>query len=275
MIKYLRFVKIEHTLFSLPLIYSGVFLAAEQLPSWKILLLILVAGTGARTAALALNRIIDKEIDRRNPRTAGRELAGGRMKLGEALAVLCLGLVFYLGAAYAIAPICLYYSPIPLLVFVGYPYMKRFTPLAHFGVGLALSMAPLAGWFAIILNFHQPFPAILLALFTLFWVSGFDIIYSTLDEEFDRQEGLYSLPSVLGPKKALTISALLHILAFSMLLTLFLWQFRNPASLFFLLLAGALLYLEQLKSSNVQLAFFRINIIIGFVVFLFVTTGRI
>ncbi|MEW5767397.1 MAG: 4-hydroxybenzoate octaprenyltransferase [bacterium] len=274
MTRYLRFVKIEHTFFSLPLIYSGVFLAAEQLPSWRVLLLIFVAAAGARTVALSLNRIIDREIDRRNPRTAGRELPSGQMRLGEALAVLGAGLGFYLGAAYAIAPVCLYYSPIPLLIFVVYPYMKRFTPLAHLGVGLGLSMAPLGGWFAIAQSFHQVLPAILLALFTLFWVSGFDIIYSTLDEEFDRQEGLYSFPSVWGRKKALAISALLHILAFAMLLALFLWQMRTLASFFFLLLAGGLLYLEQRQSSNVPLAFFRINIIIGLVIFLFVAAGE-
>lgn len=273
LIRYFRFVKIEHTLFSLPLIYSGVFLAAEQLPSWRALLLIFAAAAGARTVALSLNRIIDREIDRRNPRTAGRELPSGQMRLGEAIAVLGVGLGFYLGASYALAPICFYYSPIPLLIFVGYPYLKRFTPLAHFGVGLGLSMAPLGGWFAIAQSFHQVLPAILLSLFTLFWVSGFDIIYSTLDEEFDRQEGLYSFPSVLGRKKALAISALLHILAFAMLLALFLWQMRTPASFFFLLLAGGLLYLEQRKASDVELAFFRINIIIGFLVFLFVV-GR-
>ena len=132
--KFLRFVKIEHTLFSLPLIFSGVFLASKELPSPAMLGLILMAATGARTAALALNRLIDREIDKRNPRTAVRELPSGRMNVSEAIGVLLIGIALYLGSAALISTFCLVLSPLPLLVFTIYPYMKRFTALAHFGV---------------------------------------------------------------------------------------------------------------------------------------------
>ena len=261
---FLSFVKIEHTLFSLPLIYSGVFLAAKEIPSPSILVLVLVAAAGARTAALALNRIIDREIDRRNPRTARRELASGAMTLGEGLFVLSIGIVLYLGSAAFISPFCLALSPLPLIIFTIYPYMKRFTPLAHFGVGLGLAMAPLGGWFAIQQSFHNLLPAALLTLFTLLWVAGFDIIYSTLDELFDRQENLYSFTSRYGKRKALRISGFLHFAAFAVLAVLFATYTRALGSLLFLLSSGYLLYLEHKKSSDVELAFFKINAVVGF-----------
>ena len=205
-----RFVKFEHTLFSLPLIYSGVYLAAPAPPSGGLLLLVLIGAIGARTAALALNRIIDREIDKRNPRTLDRELPSGRLRLVEAGVLLVVSLTVYLVAAAAISDFCLKLSALPLIVFTLYPYMKRFTMLAHFGVGLGLAMAPMGGWFAVHPTFDGMLPGILLSLFTLLWVSGFDIIYSTLDEMFDRDANLYSFTSRLGKKRALRISAWLH-----------------------------------------------------------------
>jgi 4-hydroxybenzoate polyprenyltransferase len=194
--RYFSFVKIEHTLFSLPLIYSGVMLASRDgAPPLRILILVLTAATGARTVAFALNRIIDRQIDARNPRTASRDLPTGRMTLWDAAWVTIAGGALYCGSALLISTFCLYMAPIPLAVFIIYPTMKRYTPLAHFGVGLGLAMGPLGGWFAISPSFHDLSAPALLALFTLFWVAGFDIIYATLDEEFDRRESLYSFPA--------------------------------------------------------------------------------
>jgi 4-hydroxybenzoate polyprenyltransferase len=261
---FLSFVKIEHTLFSLPLIYSGVFLAAKEVPSVSLLLLVLTAAVGARAAALALNRIIDREIDRRNPRTARRELASGAMSLREGIAVLSAGILLYLGSAALIAPFCLALSPIPLIIFTVYPYMKRFTPLAHFGVGLGLAMAPLGGWFAVQQSFHNILPAAYLTAFTLLWVAGFDIIYSTLDELFDREENLYSFTSRYGKRTALNISGVLHFSAFVVLVVLFATYTRAVGSFLFLLVSGYLLYMEHKKSGDVELAFFRINAVVGF-----------
>ena len=271
--KFLRFVKIEHTLFSLPLIFSGVFLASKELPTWTLVMLILVAATGARTAALALNRIIDREIDRRNPRTIVRELPSGRMNLSEALIVLSLGIVLYLGSAALISPFCLALSPLPLVIFTIYPYMKRFTALAHFGVGLGLAMAPLGGWFAVEQSFQNILPGALLSLFTLFWVTGFDIIYSTLDELFDREEQLFSFSSRYGRTRALRISAFLHFLAFCSLAVLFLMYIKALAAVPLLMLSGYLLFLEQRKAGDVELAFFKINAVLGFVILGMIVVG--
>jgi 4-hydroxybenzoate polyprenyltransferase len=272
--KFFSFVKIEHTLFSVPLIYSGVLLAArDTIPPVKILILVLTAATGARTAAFALNRIIDRQIDARNPRTAARDLPSGRMTLAEALWVMAAGLALYFGSAYFISEFCFYMAPLPLLIFIVYPTMKRYTPLAHFGVGMGLAMGPLGGWFAVSPSFaNLPAPG-LLSLFTLFWGTGFDIIYSTLDEDFDRKEMLYSFPSRFGKKRALQYSAMLHAIAFGLLVALFFYSLRSLLALPLLLLTGYLLWLEQKKVDDVELAFFKINAVAGFAVFAMILLG--
>ena len=270
---YSNFIKLEHTLFSLPLILSGSFLAANGVPDLKRLLLIILAGIGARTSALGLNRIIDKEIDKKNPRTAERELPSGKITLAGALVLTISGMLVYLLSSYLICDLVLYISPIPLVVFVLYPYMKRFTCLSHFGVGLGLALAPLGGWIAVTCSLSQLFAPILLFLFTLFWVSGFDIIYATLDEEFDKKSGIFSLVSVFGKRTALSISAILHTLSFITLAVLYFYKFNSFYALPFLFLSGLLLFLEYKKSSNVDLAFFKINIVVGFIVFIFVLSG--
>jgi len=272
--KYFSFVKIEHTLFSLPLVYAGVFLASRgAFPGWGPVLLVVAAATGARTVAFALNRIIDRRIDARNPRTASRDLPSGRMNLGEALGVLSAGLALYFGSAYLLSFFCFMLSPIPLIVFLVYPTMKRFTPLAHFGVGMGLAMGPLGGWFAVSPSTDGLLTPLLLSLYTLLWVSGFDIIYATLDEEFDRKESLYSFPARFGRERALRYSGYLHFAAFGVLAILF-WQTRlSLYALPLLLLTGALLYLEQKKAEDVELAFFRINSVAGFAVLAMVLVG--
>lgn len=272
--KFFSFVKIEHTLFSLPLIYSGVMLAANgTLPSLKILILVLTAATGARTVAFALNRIIDRHIDSKNPRTATRDLPSGRMTIWEASWVMVAGLALYFGSAYFISDFCFYLSPIPLTIFMVYPTMKRFTPLAHFGVGLGLAMGPLGGWFALSPSFDNLLAPALLSLFTLFWVAGFDIIYATLDEEFDKKESLYSFPSRFGRKRALQFSAVFHIVAFAFLTGLFFYSPFSLLALPLLIATGYLLYLEQKKAEDVELAFFKINAVAGFLVFSMIAIG--
>ena len=267
------FVKIEHTLFSLPLIFAGVFLASPKPPSLKLIVLILTAALGARTTALALNRIIDRHIDKRNPRTTDRELPSGRMPLGGAFAILISSLVLYEFSAKLISNFCFHLSPIPLAIFILYPYMKRFTPFAHFGVGFGLSMAPLGGWFAVKNSADGILPGLMLSLFMVFWATGFDVIYSTLDEAFDRGENLYSFTSRFGRKRALTISAYLHILSFIVLIGVFTMQIRAVAALPLLLFSGYLLYLEHRKAEDVELAFFKINAVIGFAVLAMVLAG--
>ncbi len=272
--RFLAFVKIEHTLFSLPMIYSGVLLASgDSIPRVGVLVLVLGAATGARTVAFALNRIIDRKIDARNPRTASRELPSGRMTLGEAFGVMAAGMMLYFGSAYLISGFCFLLSPIPLIIFVIYPTMKRYTPLAHFGVGLGLAMGPLGGWFAVSPGFDNLLAPALLSLFTLFWVAGFDIIYATLDEEFDRSGSLFSFPVRFGRGKALRFSALFHLVAFALLVWLFWYSMMSLLALPLLLSTGYLLYLEQRKADNVELAFFKINAVAGVSVFAMTLVG--
>lgn len=270
---YARFVKLEHTVFSLPLLLAGALLASGQLPSLKVIGLIFLAGFGARTAAFAINRIADRHFDKLNPRTAIRELPKGSMTLAEGIGVGLFGTFVYLLAAWWIAPICLLLSPLPLAAFALYPFMKRFTSLAHFGVGLADAFAPLGGWMAVKQSLSNPWPGLLLGLFTFFWVSGFDIIYSTMDEAFDRSQGLHSLPARWGAPRALQISAALHIAAFGVLVFLYAMSFHSLAALVTLFAIGALLFLEQRLSHDVDLAFFKINAVLGFGVLGFVALG--
>jgi len=272
--RFATFVKIEHTLFSLPLVYSGALMAGQgSLPPPLTLVLILAAATGARTVAFALNRIIDRRIDALNPRTSTRDLPSGRMTLREALGVMAVGLLLYFGAAAALSPFCLMMSPLPLAVFIVYPTMKRYTPLAHFGVGLGLAMGPLGGWFAVSPTFENLGPPLLLSLFALFWVAGFDIIYATLDEEFDRAQNLYSFPSRLGRGRALRWSAVFHLVAFIFLVVLFWYSVFSLLAVPLLLLTGYLLYLEQRKAEQVELAFFKINAVAGVVVLCMIIVG--
>ena len=267
------FIKFEHTLFSLPLIFAGAFLAWGGLPETKLLLLIILAGTGARTAALALNRIIDRRIDSLNPRTNGRELPSGRISLINALGITAAGLIVYFVSAYLICDLVLYLSPIPIAVFIFYPLMKRFTPLCHFGVGLGLALAPLGGWVAVTCSLSGILPAVMLSLFAFFWVSGFDVIYATLDEESDRGSGIRSMVSVYGKETGLYIAGILHYAAFFCIAFIYFFMFKTIVAGVFLGVIGLLLYLEHKKSENVDLAFFKINILVGFAVFLFVLSG--
>jgi len=283
--KFFSFVKIEHTLFSLPVIFSGMALALQAdhaagkvAPgTWELIrigLFILVAATGARTVGFAMNRIIDRHIDAKNPRTAIRDLPSGRMSLKEAYGVMATGLlVYYIGAS-QLNTLCLILSPIPLAVFLLYPFLKRFTHFAHFGVGLSLALGPLGAYFAVRPTLVGAMPAILLSLFTWFWVSGFDIIYATADEEFDKKEGLHSFPSRFGSKKALQFSGVIHVIAFIVLAAIYGLAFPGSVlASILLLVCGVLLYLEQKKATDVEMAFFKINAVLGFIVLLFILVG--
>ncbi len=267
------FLRIEHTFFSLPVIFAGAFLAAGGIFSVRLFVLIVLAGTGARTVALALNRIFDREIDRENPRTARRELPSGRMSMGEAAAVAAAGALLYFVSAYLICPLVFLLSPLPLAAFAVYPLMKRFTSLCHFGVGLSLALGPLGGWLAVRCSLEEMIPAVALSVFTFLWISGFDIIYATADEEFDRRRGICSLVARFGRRRALLVSRISHMLSFACLVFLYILSFRTISALLPLLLCGYLLYLEHGSFGRVDSAFFRTNILIGFAVLFFTLAG--
>ncbi len=281
---YAAFVRFEHTLFSLPLILAGVFsVSGPALGVWRWTL-IAVAVVGARTAAMALNRLIDRRIDALNPRTRERELPSGRMRSVEAWALLAASGAAYFAACAALGAWYFRVSPVPLVVFTIYPYLKRFTPLCHFGVGAALALAPLAGYAAAHPDLAHPGPALLLAGFALVWVSGFDIIYATLDEAFDREHGVRSMVEWLGRRRALGLSAALHRLAEFLLLALVVvllgaggrspWSPAGLAALASWAGATALLELEQRWAEDVNLAFFKVNVWVGALVLATVLAAR-
>ncbi|MGH2571739.1 MAG: UbiA-like polyprenyltransferase [bacterium] len=270
---FLDFVKFEHTLFSLPLLVAGAFLAAGGPPDTAVIAWVLVAGTGARTLAMALNRILDRELDARNPRTATRELPSGRMTTAQAWGVAAGGLVVFYTAVLQLPPLCLVLSPIPLAIFAIYPLLKRFTPLAHFGVGAALAFGPIGAWVAVTNTILPLGGAHLLALFTLFWVAGFDVIYATLDEESDRREGVHSLPASLGRRAALRVAAGLHAAAWIALAWLTFRHLPGPPARVLLAAIGVLLFVEHRQAQRVDFAFFRVNTVLGFAVLALVWTG--
>jgi 4-hydroxybenzoate polyprenyltransferase len=280
---YASFVRFEHTLFSLPLVLAGVFSSPGPALSPGRWGLIAVAAIGARTAAMALNRLIDRRLDALNPRTKGRELPAGRMRSVEAWTLLVVSTVAYLVTCRALGPWYLKVAVVPLAIFTLYPYLKRFTPFCHFGVGAALALAPLAGYAAAHPGLEAPWPALWLALFALTWVSGFDIIYATLDEDSDRLHRVRSMVTWLGRERALAVAAALHVVAFLCLMCtagaiLAVSGRVSGGALSGVVAAltatGVLLYLEQRWADDVDLAFFKVNVFVGFAVFVTVLTAR-
>ncbi len=270
------FIKIEHTLFSLPLLVAGCLLSPGPW-SWARLGLVFIAGAGARASALALNRLIDRQIDARNPRTQNRELPSGAMSLGQGWAVALAGALVYLAAAWGLGPLCFRLSPLPLIVFVAYPLMKRFTAAAHFGVGLGLALAPLGGYLGMGAAMPQGSDIWWLAGFTLCWVAGFDILYATMDEAFDLKEGLHSIPAAYGSAAAQDASLVLHALAGICLVGLGLERFASAAPWHWLALCPglALLAAEQKFGYSLEMGapFFKINAWIGVAAALYVAVG--
>ncbi|MFO7713135.1 UbiA-like polyprenyltransferase [Desulfosarcina sp.] len=214
----LNFTKIEHTAFSLPLIFTGAWLGAgNRFPAARVMLLIVAAALGARAFGMAMNRVFDRRIDRLNPRTAGRELPAGKMTLTTALVIAASGLAVYLLACWALGGWCLILSPIPLVPLLGYSLLKRFTPLCHFGIGLCLALAPLGAYVAAAGHLKFSGVVILFSGFVFCWLSGADIIYALLDIDNDRQNNIHSLPAWLGADGALRVAAGVHLVAWAIL----------------------------------------------------------
>ena len=211
--QYLSLIKFSHTIFALPFALLGFFLGVQKVGggmSMQLLLLVLLCMIFARSAAMAFNRYLDRDIDAQNPRTRGREIPAGVISPGAAILFVVISSGLFMLTTWFINPLCFMLSPVALLVVLVYSYTKRFTFLCHFVLGLGLSLAPIGaylaaggGWDAI---------PILYALAVLFWVSGFDIIYALQDEEFDRSLSLNSVPVALGKGGALRLSGFLHIL---------------------------------------------------------------
>ena len=210
-----RLIKIEHSVYALPFAYAGAFLAADGLPTWSQLLWITVAMIGARSAAMALNRLIDAEIDARNPRTAERELPAGRLGRREVWLFTVVSIALLVLAAFQLSEPCRYLWPIPLAAFVLYPYAKRFTWFCHYALGLTLGLAPAAAWLAVTGSLGLV-PWLLFFAVGL-WVGGFDVMYAIFDVDFDRKTGLHSVPVAVGERGALVVAALSHVATVALL----------------------------------------------------------
>ena len=213
--RFASLVKIEHTVFALPFAYIGALLAVDGIPSAHDLLWVTAAMVGARSLAMALNRLIDAEIDARNPRTAGRELPSGLLTRAQVAGFSAVALAFYLAAVFQLDPVVRWLWPIPLVGFVIYPYLKRWTWLCHLWLGAVDGLAPLGAWVAVTGRF--PWEAWALGGAVAFWVAGFDLFYSLFDLEIDRAQRLHSVAVRFGPRGAFLGARLLHLLTVGLL----------------------------------------------------------
>lgn len=201
-------IALHHSIFALPFAYMGAFLGARGVPTVSELLWITVAMVGARSAALAIDNLVDLKYDKLHPRFTKRPMVTGEVRPWEAILLIIVSLIVFLGAAAQLAPICLKVAPIAIFPFVIYPYMKRYTFCCHLVLGLALSMAPFGGWVAI--TGSLSLPVILLGLAVGIWIAAFDVIYGCQDEEFDRQHGLHSMATQFTVPGALRIAKAMH-----------------------------------------------------------------
>jgi 4-hydroxybenzoate polyprenyltransferase len=241
-------IRFSHSVFALPFAFTSAALAAQGGGiTARQVVWIVVAMVGARSAAMGFNRLADHWIDARNPRTAGRELPKGVLSRAEVgFFVLGSAAALVLAAA-QLNPLCLALSPVALLIVFGYSYTKRFTALSHLALGLALAVAPVGAWLAIRGSFH-PVP-IVLALAVVAWVAGFDTIYACQDAEFDRREGLHSLPARLGVRASLVFARALHVVSIVLLASLFWLAPLHPLYLpGVAVIAGLLVYEHSLVS---------------------------
>jgi 4-hydroxybenzoate polyprenyltransferase len=268
--RFVSLVKFEHTVFALPFAFVGAILSLGELPSAATLGWVTLAMVGARSLAMALNRLIDARIDARNPRTAVREIPSGLLSRGQVIGFCALALVVFLVAVWQLDPVVRWLWPIPVAAFVLYPYTKRFTWLCHLALGLSTGLAPLGAWLAVTGD-ADPAP-FLLWLAVALWIGGFDVIYATGDVEFDRREGLHSLPSRFGIAPALLVTRVCHLLAVALLIAVGVTLGLGPAYYLGLAVVAALLgYENSIVSaddlSRVNVAFFTLNGVIS-VVFL-------
>ncbi|MDR2549261.1 MAG: putative 4-hydroxybenzoate polyprenyltransferase [Desulfobulbus sp.] len=266
----LEMIKFEHTVFAMPFALMGAFLAARGLPSLQVFFWVILAMVGARTCAMGFNRIVDCRFDAANPRTASRALPAGQVSLLESWAmVIVAGLLFFF-ACFMLNPLTLQLAPLALGLTLFYSLTKRFTWLCHVVLGLALAFSPLGGWVAVSASF-QGYPWVL-SLGVLFWVAGFDCVYACLDADFDREAGLFSMPSIFGRQNGFRIAVAFHVLAFLLFILTGLqtglnyWYYGGIA-----VTGGALFYQHLIVTpkdlSRIKQSFFSMNGLISLTLF--------
>lgn len=271
---FLGLVKIEHSIFALPFAYMAALTAMVPRVNWVKLLLITIAMVGARTFAMAANRILDRHIDARNPRTASRELVTGVVSLRTAWGGALVALVVFLGAAALLNPLCLMLAPLAVIPLIVYPYAKRFTHWPHAILGVAQLIGPVGAWLAVTGAFRGSGPAWVLGAAVGLWIGGFDLIYACQDVDIDREIGVHSVPARYGVPFALWASSIAHIVTFG----LFAWYgylvgFGWPWWVGLGVTAVAFAYEHAIVKpsdlSRVNRAFFTANGVVGIVLFVF------
>jgi 4-hydroxybenzoate polyprenyltransferase len=271
--RFASLVRIEHTVFALTFAYVGAFLAADDWPGWRDIVWITVAMVGARTLAMALNRLVDAELDARNPRTAGRELPSGALTRVQVVALCGLALSVFLLAVFQLDPVVRWLWPIPVAMFFAYPYLKRFTWLCHLWLGACLGLAPVGAWLAV--SGSAPWEAWVLGGAVLLWVAGFDLFYSLYDLEHDRRDGLHSWAVRFGERGAFLGARLFH--AGTVVLLAIAGLGLQTSGLYWLGVAAVAVLLGYEHSivrpgdlDRLDAAFFTVNGVISFVFFGFV-----
>ena len=268
----LEMIKFEHTIFALPFALTSMMLAANGMPKLSVLGWILLAMVGARSSAMAFNRIADLRLDKLNPRTAKRALPKGILTVAEVWAFTVVAAGLFVFAAWSLNPLAFALSPVALVVIMGYSYTKRYTNLSHLVLGLALGIAPVGAWIAV--TGRLEIAPMILSAAVIFWTAGFDIIYALQDLDFDKRMGLYSIPKTLGPAKGLLISRAFHALTAALLVAFGVFLHLGIAYYVGVGFAGVLLFYEQSlvkpnDFSKADVAFFNLNgfVSIGFFLF--------
>lgn len=268
----LEMIKIEHTLFALPFAFLGAVLAARGIPTGWQIVWITVAMVGARSTAMAFNRIADKDIDARNPRTKIRAIPSGALSVGFVWGFTIGSAAIFFVAAAMLNRLALFLSPVALASIILYSYTKRWTLLSHLVLGWCLAIAPTGAWIAVRGALDSPIP-LLLSLLVLLWTAGFDVLYACQDYEFDRREGLYSIPARFGIAQSLWISRALHVGAFTALVALYFLTNLGIIAIIGVVVTGALLiYQHTLVRANdlsrLNAAFFTTNAFVSVILFL-------
>lgn len=268
---YGQMIKFSHTIFALPFALSAVAMAWEHhSPSVWHFFWIVVAMVGARSAAMGFNRIVDAKIDAKNERTAIREIPSGKLSQGQSMIFVAGASALFIFSAAMLSKLCLILSVPVLILLLFYSYTKRFTRFCHIYLGFAISLAPAGAWVAIAGNIS--WSVVFLSLALMSYIAGFDILYACQDIDFDKEEGLYSIPAKMGPDKAMKISLALHLLFIIFLCIMCITFSMHPVFWLFILLIAGLLVIEHRlvrpdDLSNINIAFFHMNSIISVVLF--------
>ncbi len=265
-------VMFSHTLFSLPFAIISIVWAAGGVPSWRVILWSLIALVAARNGANAFNRLADREFDAANPRTAHRHLPQKLLGVREVWIFVVVNYAIFIVAAGMLNALCLILSPVAIFLISSYSYTKRFTWLSHLYLGFTIASAPIGAWFAVTGSFA--FTPFVLGTVVMLWIGGFDILYGTQDIDFDRKQGLYSIPSAFGLKPALYISRFLHAVMVGLLLFLFVFRDLGWLYLIGIMLAAFLLMLEHgiVKPHNrrlMKIASYNLNQVVSMLILLF------